>query len=433
MCRVDNGRRVDRIAVMAKQIPLIIMGAATGAALTFLAAQIPLNAVAKSTSGHPDEYRVLELFGDAFEQVRQNYVERPDDNKLIQTAINGMMAALGDSYYLDSKSASHPVSCTGENCPADIGLRFTIADSLPKIITAIDGSPAAKAGLSTGDIITSIDDQPLDGLTAYQVGQMLSGEPGSTVHVVVVRPGADKPMDLKLTRERNTASSVRAQVQGGDVGYIRILQFNDNTGSELKRAIDTIAAQVPADKLKGYVIDLRNNPGGTLDGAIAAGDAFLEGGDIVEIGGRSANGAKHIHVKADNLGNGKRIVILINGGSAATAEVVAGALQDNHRATLIGTRTYGAGSVLTELPLGRGQGVLRLATEQYFTPSGHAIVSKGISPDIEVPQDVPDTVKSSAKIPGPKKPVLQSYIPADPAADKALNRAYAELRGTHAN
>jgi carboxyl-terminal processing protease len=418
---------------MAKQIPLVIIGAATGAALTLLAAQIPLNAVAKS-SGHPDEYRVLELFGDAFEQVRQNYVERPDDNKLIQNAINGMMAALGDSYYLDGKAGSHPVSCTGDSCPADIGLRFTIADGLPKVITAIDDSPAAKAGLLTGDIITTIDNQPLDGLTAYQVGQMLGGDPGSTVRVTVVRPGQDKPMDLKLTRERATASSVREQIQGGDIGYIRILQFNDNTAGELKQAIEAIAAHVPADKLKGYVIDLRNNPGGTLDGAIAAGDAFLDGGDIVAIGGRSANGAKHIHVKADNLSNGKRVVILINGGSAATAEVVAGALQDNHRATLIGTRTYGAGSVLTELPLGRGQGVLRLATAQYFTPSGHAIVSKGISPDIEVVQDVPDKVKSTVKIPGPKKPVLQSYIPPDPAADKALNRAYAELRGTqHAN
>jgi carboxyl-terminal processing protease len=418
---------------MTKQIPLVVIGAATGAALTLLAAQIPLNAVAKSSS-HPDEYRVLELFGDAFEQVRQNYVERPDDNKLIQNAINGMMAALGDSYYLDGKAASHPVSCTGDSCPADLGLRFTIGDGLPKVITAIDDSPAAKAGLLTGDVITTIDNQPLDGLTAFQVGQMLSGEPGSTVRVMAIRPGADKPMDLKLTRERTTASSVREQVQGGDIGYIRILQFNDNTGSELKQAIDAIAAQVPADKLKGYVIDLRNNPGGTLDGAIAAGDAFLDGGDIVAIGGRSATSAKHIHVKADNLSNGKRVVTLINGGSAATAEVVAAALQDNHRATLIGTRTYGAGSVLTELPLGRGQGVLRLATAQYFTPSGHAIVSKGISPDIEVPQDVPEkVVKSSAKIPGPKKPVLQSYIPPDPAADKALNRAYAELRDTHAN
>jgi carboxyl-terminal processing protease len=417
---------------MAKQIPLVVIGAATGAALTLLAAQIPLNAVAKS-SGHAEEYRALELFDDAFEQVRQNYVERPDDNKLIQNAINGMMAALGDSYYLDGKAASHTVSCSGDSCPGDIGLRFTIAEGLPKIITAIDDSPAAKAGLLTGDVITAIDDQPLDGLTAYQVGQMFSGEPGSKVRVMVARPGQDKPMDLKLSRERTTASSVREQVQGGDVGYIRILQFNDKTGSELKQAIDAIAAQVPADKLKGYVVDLRNNPGGTLDGAVAASDAFLEGGDIVAIGGRSAASAKHVHVKADNLGNGKRIVVLINAGSAATAEVVAGALQDNHRATLIGTRTYGAGSVLTELPLGRGQGVLRLATEQYFTPSGRAIVAKGISPDIEVPQDVPDKVKSTVKVPGPKKPVLQSYIPPDPAADKALNRAYAELRGTHAN
>ena len=181
--RVDNGRRLDRIVTMAKQFHLVLVGAATGAALTLLANQIPIGALAKS-AGHADEYRVLELFDDAFEQVRQNYVEKPDDHKLIENAINGMMAALGDSYYLDAKSASHTVACTTSVCPsADIGLRFTIADGLPRVITAIDGSPAAKAGLLTGDVIATIDDQPLDQLTAYQVGQLLNGEPGSTVHL----------------------------------------------------------------------------------------------------------------------------------------------------------------------------------------------------------------------------------------------------------
>jgi carboxyl-terminal processing protease len=420
---------------MAKQLPFVLTGVAAGAALALLAAQIPIYAVAKST-GHADEYRVLELFDDAFEQVRQNYVEKPDDNKLIENAINGMMAALGDSYYLDAKAESHTVTCTtgANSCPnADLGLRFTIADGLPKIITAIDDSPAAKAGLMTGDIITAIDEQPLDGLTAYQVSQMLSGEAGSKVSLIVARPGQDKPLDLTLSRDHITARSVRSQVQGGDIGYIRIVQFNDNTGDELKQAIGDIANAVPADKLKGYVLDLRNNPGGALDGAIAASDDFLQSGDIVSIGSRSAAGAKQIPVKPSDLSRGKRLVVLINAGSAATAEVVAGALQDNHRATLIGTRTYGAGTVLTELSLGRGQGELRLATEQYFTPSGHPITAKGISPDIEVAQDTPDAAKSAVKVPGAKKPIVQSYIPPDPSADKALNRAYAELRGTHAN
>lgn len=420
---------------MAKQYPLVVMGAAAGAALALLATQIPINAIAKST-GHAEEFRVLELFDDAFEQVRQNYVERPDDNKLIENAINGMMAALGDSYYLDAKAASHTVACTtgASGCPnADIGLRFTIAEGLPKIITAIDDSPAAKAGLMTGDVIAAVDDQPLDGLTAYQVSQMLGGEAGSKVRLVVARPSQDKPINLTLTRDRITAHSVRSQVQGGDVGYIRILQFSDTTGAELKQAIDDIAKSVPADKLKGYVIDLRNNPGGPLDGAIAASDAFLNAGDIVSVGGRSAAGAKHIPVKASDLSNGKHVVVLINAGSAATAEVLAGALQDNHRATLIGTRTYGAGTVLTDLSLGHGQGELRLATEQYFTPSGHVITAKGISPDIEVAQDLPANLKSSITIPGSKKPVMQSYIPPDPSADKALNRAYAELRGGRTN
>jgi carboxyl-terminal processing protease len=417
---------------MAKQFHLVLVGVATGAALTLLVSQIPLSALAKS-AGHADEYRVLELFDDAFEQVRQNYVEKPDDNKLIENAINGMMAALGDSYYLDGKSASHAVACTTSGCPSDVGLRFTIADGLPRVITAIDGSPAAKAGLLTGDVITTIDDQPLDDLTAYQVGQMLNGEPGSTVHLSIGRPGSDKPIDLALVRDHVPARSVRSQVEGGDIGYVRVAQFNENTADEMKKAMEEIAAAVPADKLKGYVVDLRNNPGGVLDGAVAVSDAFLDSGAIVAIGGRSASNAKDIRVKASNLSNGKRVMVLINAGSASTAEVVAGALQDNHRATLIGTRTYGAGSVLTETSLGRGQGTLRLATEQYFTPSGHAIEAKGISPDIEVPQDLPDNLKSTARSSIGKKPVLQSYIPADPSADKALNRAYAELRGTHAN
>jgi carboxyl-terminal processing protease len=418
---------------MAKQVPFLLVGVAAGAALTFLATQIPIDAAAKS-SAHAEEYRVLELFDDAFEQVRQNYVEKPDDKKLIENAINGMMAALGDSFYLDAKSASHTAVCAANGCPAaDVGLRLTIAEGLPKVVTAIDDSPAAKAGLLTGDVIASIDDQPLDDLTAYQVGQMLNGDIGSTVHLTIARPGQDKPIDVALVRDRITSRSVRAQVQGGDVGYIRVVQFNENTGDELKKAIDGIAAEIPQAKLKGYVVDLRNNPGGVLDGAIAASDAFLEGGDVVAIGGRSAADAKHIRVKAGNLSNGKPVVVLINAGSASTAEVVAGALQDNHRATLIGTRSFGAGSVLTEMPLGHGQGVLRLATEQYFTPLGHAIAAKGIAPDIEVTQDLPDDLKTNAKLLGGKKPILQSYIPPDPTADKALNRAYAELRGTHAN
>jgi carboxyl-terminal processing protease len=418
---------------MAKQFHFVLVGVATGAALTLLASQIPIDAVAKS-AGRADEYRVLELFDDAFEQVRQNYVEKPDDNKLIENAINGMMASLGDSYYVDAKSASHTVACTTTGCPgADVGFRFTIADGLPRIITAIDGSPAAKAGLLTGDVITAINDQPLDDLTAYQVSQMLSGEPGSTVRLTIARPGSDKPLDLALVRDRVTARSVRSEVEGGDIGYIRVAQFNENTADELKKAMEEIAAAVPADKLKGYVVDLRNNPGGVLDGAVALSDAFLDGGNIAAIGGRTASNAKDIHVKASNLSNGKRVVVLINAGSASTAEVAAGAMQDNHRATLIGTRTYGAGSVLTETSLGRGQGTLRLATQQYFTPSGHAIEAKGISPDIEVPQDLPDSPKSTARSAGGKKPILQSYIPPDQSADKALNRAYAELRGTHAN
>ena len=419
---------------MTKQVPFILAGAAAGAALTLLAAQIPINASAK-TSAHAEEYRALELFDDAFEQVRQNYVERADDKKLIESAINGMVSGLAGSFYLDAKSASHAdqTCAAGGNCSsAGVGLRFLITDDLPKVITTIDGSPAAKAGLMTGDILTSIDDQPLDNLTTYQVSQKLSGDTGSTVRLSLARPGHDKPIDVSLQRDRITPRSVRAEAQG-DVGYIRIVQFNDNTADELRAAFDSLASEIPANKLKGYVVDLRNNPGGLLDGAVAVSDAFLDGGDVVSIGGRNGGNPRHIRAKPSNLGNGKPVVILINGGSAAAAEVVAGALQDGRRAKLIGTRTFGDGSVLTEMPLGRGNGVLRLATEQYLTPAGHVIETKGIAPDIEVAQDPPADLKPNDKLVSSKTPLLQSYIPADPSADKALNRAYAELRGTQAN
>jgi carboxyl-terminal processing protease len=245
-----------------------------------------------------------------------------------------------------------------------------------------------------------------------------------------VRPGSDKPIELSIVRDNPTRRSVRDRGEGGDIGYIRIIQFNEATGDELKKAIDDIAAQIPAEKLKGYVIDLRNNPGGTLDAAIAAADGFLDDGEIVSIRHRSSDKVERFRAKAGDLANGKPIIVLINGGSAATAEIVAGALKDNHRATVVGTRSFGEGWDSTLVPLGPNKGALRLATGHYITPSGRLIQSNGIVPDVEAPQDVPDAlkVKTATKPTGKDQPTLQSYIPPDPAADKALTAAYALLR-----
>ena len=413
----------------------MLLGAAVGAALTIVATQpvlIGSDADAKTVT-KTDVYRLLNMFGDAFEQVRSHYVERPNDATLVQTAVNGMLADLEDSYYIDPQALNRVDACTGPRCATafgNVGVAYTMQDGLPTVVTPIDDTPAAKAGMMTGDLIARVDDEQVQGLTYQQFGTKLVGEVGSTVKLTLVRPGRDKPIELSIVRDNTTRRSVRARGEGGDIGYIRIVQFNEATADQLKKAVDDIAAQIPSEKLKGYVIDLRNNPGGSLDGAIAAADGFLEDGEIVSIRHRSSDKVERFRAKAGDLANGKPIIVLINGGSAAKAEIVAGALKDNHRATVVGTRSFGEGWDSTTVPLGPNKGALRLATGHYITPSGRLIQSNGIVPDVEAPQDVPDDlkVKATAKTKDKDQPALQSYIPADPSADKALTAAYALLR-----
>jgi carboxyl-terminal processing protease len=417
-----------------RKTSLVLVGAAVGAALTIVAQPILVGSDADAkTVTKPDIYRLLNMFGDAFEQVRSHYVERPNDNKLVETAINGMLADLEDSYFIDPQALNRVEACTGARCATafgNIGVAYTMQDGLATVVTPIDDTPAAKAGIMTSDIIARVDDEQVQGLTYQQFGPKLVGEVGSTVKLTIVRPGGDKPIDMSIVRDNTTRRSVRARGEGGDIGYIRIIQFNEATGDQLKKAIDDILAQIPPEKLKGYVIDLRNSPGGTLDGAIAAADGFLDDGEIVSIRHRSSEKVERFRAKAGDLAGGKPIIVLINGGSAAKAEIVAGALKDNHRATVVGTRSFGEGWDSTTVPLGPGKGALRLATGHYITPSGRLIQSNGIVPDVEAPQDVPDAlkVKAAAKTKDKDRPVLQSYIPPDPNADKALTAAYALLR-----
>jgi carboxyl-terminal processing protease len=418
-----------------RKTSLLLVGAAIGGALTIVATQpilVGSDADAKTVT-KPDIYKLLNMFGDAFEQVRSHYVEKPNDGKLVQTAINGMLADLEDSYFIDPQALSRSDACTGPRCATafgNIGVAYTIQEGLATVVTAIDDTPAAKAGVMTGDIIARIDDEQVQGLTYAQFGTKLVGDVGSTVKLTIARAGRDKPIELSVVRDNTTRGSVRGRGEGGDVGYIRIIQFNEATAEQLKKAIDDIAAQIPAEKLKGFVIDLRNNPGGTLDGAIAAADGFLDDGEIVSIRHRASDKVERFRAKAGDLANGKPIVVLINGGSAAKAEIVAGALKDNHRATVVGTRSFGEGWDSTTVPLGPNKGALRLATGHYITPSGRLIQSNGIVPDVEAPQDVPDAlkVKPTAKTKDKDQPALQSYIPPDPSADKALTAAYALLR-----
>jgi len=417
-----------------------LIGAVAGIALSISALEfrVVLPGADAKTVAPPKEFRALGLFDVAFEWVRAGFVEKPDDTKLVETAINGMLAGLEDSYYVNPATANHQTICTGSGC-GGVGIAFTIVDSLPKIVTPLDDSPAAKAGLMAGDIITALDGNSVEGLTYFEVAERMRGLVGTTLRVEIARPGQDKLIVVPLVREIVSQRSVRSRVDGGDIGYIRLLQFNETTADQLKKAIDDIAAQVAPEKLKGYVVDLRDNPGGTVqEAAIAAADAFLNDGDIVSIRGRKPEDNRRIRARAGDLSNGKKIAALINGGTASLAEVVAGALKDNHRATLIGTRSFGEGSVATTMPLGPGKGVLHLAIGHYVTPSGSVIEANGISPDVEAPQDLPpdlkadsksnDTKSDSGKSEDGKQQPLQSYIPPDAGADKALTLAYDLLR-----
>ncbi len=411
-----------------RKVSLLLVGAASGVALMLVAGQsfVALGGTDARSAAPPANYRLLDIFGDAYEQVRKHYVEKPNDGQLMGTAINGMLSSLEDSYYVDAQTLRKSQACTAHCDFGSVGIAFTMTDGFAKIITSVDKSPAAKAGIQAGDIITEFDGQSAQGLSYYQVAERLRGDNGTTLRLTIVRPGREKTIDLALVRERLKTQSVSARVEG-DIGYIRIAEFNEQTGAQLKKAIADLAAQIPADQLKGYVIDLRNDPGGRLEEAVTVADDFLDSGEIVSVRGRGADDAKHIRATPGDLANGKRIVVLINAGSASAAEIVAGALQDGHRATIVGTRSFGQGTVGTLIPLGADNGAIHLTTGHYMTPAGHLIESKGIAPDVEMHQDLPDELKSQAKT-EPKEPPLESYIPRDPKADKALNRAYELLR-----
>jgi len=430
---------------MMRKTSLILLGAAAGAALTLITTQPRLVFDGSSArAAAADTYRQLSLFGDVFERVRADYVEKPDDAKLIESAVNGMLAGLDPhSSYMDAKSfRDMQVQTRGEF--GGLGIEVTMEDGLIKVVAPIDETPAAKAGVLANDIITHLDDEAVQGLTLNQAVEKMRGPVNTKIKLTIMRKGQDTPTIVTLTRDVIRVRSVRSHLEGDDVGYVRITQFNEQTSEGLKRAISDISAQ-SGDKLKGFVIDLRNNPGGLLDQAISVSDAFLEKGEIVSTRGRNADETQRFNARAGDLTKGKPIIVMINGGSASASEIVAGALQDHKRATIIGTRSFGKGSVQTIIPLGSGNGALRLTTARYFTPSGRSIQAKGITPDIEVLQDVRDELKARTDTRGEsslrgqlkaedqEETGSQSYIPPDPKNDKALNSALDLVRGIQKN
>ncbi len=427
---------------MMRKTSLVLLGAVAGMAVTLAVTQPRLLLIgSQAKAAAADTYKHLNLFGDVFERVRADYVEKPDDAKLVESAINGMLAGLDPhSSYMDPKSfRDMQVQTRGEF--GGLGIEVTMEDGLIKVVAPIDDTPAAKAGILANDIITQLDDEPVQGLTLNQAVEKMRGPVNTKIKLKIVRKGQDAPIEVSVTRDIIRVRSVRSRVEGDDIGYIRITQFNEQTSEGLKKAIADILAQVPPERLRGFVIDLRNNPGGLLDQAIAVSDAFLERGEIVSTRGRNAEETQRFNARPGDLTHGKPIIVLINGGSASASEIVAGALQDHKRATLVGTRSFGKGSVQTIIPLGPGNGALRLTTARYFTPSGRSIQAKGIVPDIEVLQDVPEELKSRTdtkgeaslrghlKAEGEEETGSQSYVPPDPKDDKALKMAADLLRG----
>src|SRR6266550_8004526 len=339
-----------------------------------------------------ETYKQLNLFGEVFERVRADYVDDVSDNSLVESAINGMLTSLDPhSNYLNTKNFNDmKVQTRGEF--GGLGIEVSMENGLVKVVSPIDDTPAARAGLKPGDLITHLDGDPVQGMTLPEAVEKMRGPVSSEIKLTIRREGRD-PFDVKLTRATIKIQSIRSHLEGDNIGYIRVTTFNEQTDTGLNNALKSLKQQA-GNKLVGVILDLRNNPGGLLDQAVAVSDAFLEKGEIVSTRGRRSEDAQRYNARAGDIAGGLPVVVLINGGSASASEIVAGALQDHHRAILLGTRSFGKGSVQTIIPLA-GHGAMRLTTARYYTPSGRSIQAKGIDPDIVV--DAAKIEKASEK------------------------------------
>jgi carboxyl-terminal processing protease len=393
-------------------------------------------------------YRQLSLFGQVLERVRSDYVEKPDDAKLIEDAINGMLTALDPhSSYLNPKNfRDMQVQTSGEF--GGLGLEVTMEKGLLKVVDPIEDTPAAKAGILSGDIIQALDKEPVSRLTLQQAVEKMRGPTKAPITLTILRNGRVDPFDLKIIRDVIHLKPVKYEADD-DVAYIHVTSFNEQTTSDLMRAVETLKKEI-GPKLRGYIVDLRNNPGGLLNQAISVSDAFLDRGAIVLTKGRNLEETQRANATPGDITNGAKLVVLINGGSASASEIVAGALQDHHRAVLVGTRSFGKGSVQTIMPLG-SHGALRLTTARYYTPSGRSIQAKGIEPEMVVEEELPDELKHEAEDEGFRgeaslrahlksedegvdtkrdEPGISSYVPKDKDKDTQLKFALGLLRGT---
>src|SRR5882762_6006403 len=382
--------------------------AAAVAAVVLLSLRQDLGAASPNST---ETYKQLNLFGEVFERVRADYVDDVSDNSLVESAINGMLTSLDPhSNYLNTKNFNDmKVQTRGEF--GGLGIEVAMENGLVKVVSPIDDTPAARAGLKPGDLITHLDGEPVQGMTLPEAVEKMRGPVSSEIKLTIRREGRD-PFDVKLTRATIKIQSVRSHLEGDTIGYVRVTSFNEQTDVGLNNAMKNLKQQA-GNKLVGVVLDLRNNPGGLLDQAVAVSDAFLEKGEIVSTRGRRSEDAQRYNARAGDVAGGLPVVVLINGGSASASEIVAGALQDHHRAILLGTRSFGKGSVQTIIPL-PGHGAMRLTTARYYTPSGRSIQARGIDPDIVV---------EAAKIAKEEKAADKTAKAGDKPGDKKDDKA----------
>ncbi len=346
----------------------------------------------KAQKNDEETYRLLNLFGDVFEQVRANYVEPVTDEQLIEAAITGMLSSLDPhSSYMNAKAYQDMQVQTRGNF-GGLGIEVSMENGLVKVVSPIDDTPAARAGLQPGDFITSLDGKQIQGMTLNEAVEAMRGKVGSDIKLTIQRQGKE-PFEVTLTRAVIPLRTVRSHVEGNDIAYLRITSFAQPTGDGVKSEMKKMTDQM-GDKFKGVILDLRNNPGGLLEQAIAVSDAFLDQGEIVSTRSRNKEDQQRFNARPGDLASGKPMVVLINGGSASASEIVAGALQDHKRAVILGTTSFGKGSVQTIRPLG-SHGAMRLTTALYYTPSGRSIQTVGIEPDIRVEQAKIETVKEN--------------------------------------
>jgi carboxyl-terminal processing protease len=400
---------------MRKYVIAALGGTVAGA---ILATQLAGPLIAQETGKTGSVYEQLDLFGDIFERIRGQYVEEVEPKDLIEAAINGMLTSLDphSSYLPPDDFDDMQVQTRGEF--GGLGIEVTQEDGFVKVVSPMDDTPAAAAGIQSGDFITQVNGESLMGLLLDEAVEKMRGPVGSEIVLTIVREGVADPFEVSIIRDTIKLTAVRSRVVG-DAIVLRVTTFNDQTYPNLEEGLNKSIEELGGiDNVSGIVLDLRNNPGGLLNQAIKVSDAFLEKGEIVSTRGRNPQDGERFNATGGDLAQGKPMVVLINGGSASASEIVAGALQDHRRAVVVGTKSFGKGSVQTLVPL-RGEGAMRLTTARYYTPSGRSIQALGVSPDIVVRQ--------------PVKPELAEGETAPDAAEDAPVRSEADLRGIISN